>query len=119
MEPQPTQPHELQIKDRQAGQGEAWPSFLVLAYSLDPDCPWEVTNSADDVIDFADFQASWEYDGHDMPGRESFSRLIQQLERPNGSGSVGKIPTLVRYDARHGTRTADRSRPFKYVAWKA
>jgi len=53
----------------------------VLAYSLDADCPWEVTNDIGDMVSYADFEDSWANSEGAIPGREAFSRLIQQLER--------------------------------------
>ena len=93
---------------------------IVLGWSLESDCPWKVTNSEDDLIDYQDFAEAWDYAGHDMPEARTFSRLLQKLERPDGSGNVGKHTNNIRYDnPRHGgTRQNNRSKPFTCVAWK-
>ena len=103
-----------------AKQRKAAENNVVLAWSLDPDCPWEVTNSEDDLIDYPDFAESWDFDGQDIPEARNFSRLVQELERPDGSGNVGKHTNNFRYkDPRHGgPRQNNRAKPFTYVAWK-
>ena len=46
------------------------------------------------------------------------TRLIQQIERPVGGGTVEKVTgNMESYTALYGTRNNDRARPFKYVAW--
>ena len=77
-------------------------------------------HSEDDLIDYQDFAESWNFDGQDIPEARTFSRLIQELERPDGSGNVGKHTNNFRYkDPRHGgPRQNNRAKPFTYVAWK-
>eukprot|EP01047_Picozoa_sp_COSAG01_P089851 COSAG01_NODE_21847_length_882_cov_1.356322_2_plen_47_part_01 len=43
------------------------------------------------MVSYTDFEDSWDYSEGAIPGREAFSRLITQLERPDGSGNVVKV----------------------------
>ena len=101
------------------GSTEPEPLNVVQAWFDEDDCPCIVTDDDTDKIDYPDFQNAWNYEGHDCPNsRLIFSRLIQQIERPGGGGTVEKVTgNMEPYTARYGTRNNGRARPFKYVAW--
>lgn len=91
---------------------------VVMAWSMDDACPWEPSDSRDDMISYADFRDSWNFEGHDCPGAQEFSRLIRMVQRPNGGGTVDKIASdanVVAYTNLQGA--AMRTRPFTYVRW--
>ena len=70
------------------------------------------------MISYPDFHDSWNYEGHECPGPELFSRLIRVVQRPGG-GTVEKVPTranMVNYTNRAGNNM--RTRPFKFVRFK-
>jgi hypothetical protein len=91
---------------------------VVMAWALDADCPWEATESRDDMISYPDFQLAWNYEGHECPGPEVFSRLIRVVQRPGGGmvEKIGSASPMVRYTNRNGE--TGRTRPYLYVRWK-
>ena len=91
---------------------------VVMAWSMDEDCPWEPTDSRGDMISYPDFQLTWNYEGYECPGPEAFSRLIRMVQRPGG-GAVEKVAStspVVRYTNRNAQ--VGRTRPYLYVRWK-
>ena len=62
----------------------------ILAWSMEGDCPWETTDDSDDMISYPDFQAAWNFDGYECPSAHEFSRLIRDVQRPDG-GAVEKV----------------------------
>ena len=50
---------------------------VVLAWALEPDCTWEPTDNREDMISYPDFKDAWNFEGHECPGPEAFSRLIR------------------------------------------
>ena len=55
---------------------------------MQEDCPWEATDDANDMITYGDFKEAWNYEGHECPGPEIFSRLIRTVQRPSGGTVV-------------------------------
>ena len=91
---------------------------VVLAWALEPDCPWEPTDNREDMISYPDFKDAWNFEGRECPGPEAFSRLIRTVQRPDGGTveKVGSASPVVRYTSRSGQ--ASRTRPYLYVRWK-
>ena len=85
---------------------------------MEGDCPWETTDDSDDMVSYPDFQAAWNFDGYECPSAHEFSRLIRDVQRPDG-GAVEKVASsaaVVSYETRDG-RTI-RTRPYLYVRFK-
>jgi hypothetical protein len=101
-----------------ATQGVFAEANVVLAWAMQEDCPWEATDDANDMITYGDFKEAWNYEGHECPGPEIFSRLIRTVQRPGG-GTVAKIAAgsaMVSYTNRAGETR--RTRPFRYVRFR-